>query len=214
MTKKNETLNLFGVTYETKALKSLANKQVVASSKNAVKNYYGSLNELSRGFLDVAKSDRNTALLLLDALGIQCASFNAQNVAKEIEKVTHKQVLKMFKDNFQSSTNNQAVKKVWDIPKQMYHFEIIELFTIANVYTAINNARNRAELPKVQTGEYYTATGKTLSTEKAVQALKDYRAEIANAIKQAEIIQNKKDSLYNNYLQNILDNKETTNAEN
>lgn len=118
MTKKIENLDLFGVSYETKAQKSLANKQVVASSKTAVKNYYGSLNELSRGFLEVAKNDRNTALLLLDALKIKVASFNVQNISKELGKVAHKQVLKMFKENFQSSTENKAVKKVWDISKK------------------------------------------------------------------------------------------------
>ena len=213
MAKKIENLDLFGVSYETKAQKSLANKQVIASSKTAVKNYYGSLNELSRGFLDVAKSDRNTALLLLDALKIKVVSFNAQNIAKELEKITHKQVLKMFKDNFQSSTANKAVKKVWDIPKQMYRFVDVDLFTIANVYTAINNARNNADLPKVETGVYYSAKGEILTETKAEQMLKDHRAEIAKAEKQAEIIQNKKDALYNEYIQSIADNKEMTNAE-
>lgn len=214
MAKKIENLDLFGVSYETKAQKSLANKQVITSSKNAVKSYYGSLNELSRGFLDVAKSDRNTALLLLDALKIKCASFNAQNIAKELEKVTHKQVLKMFKDNFQSSNENKAVKKVWDISKKMYHFETIDLFTIANVYTAINNARNNADLPKVETDVFYTAKGEIISKNHAEKMLKDFRAEIATATKQAETIQNKKDALYNDYLQSIADNKGTTNAEN
>ena len=213
MAKKIENLDLFGISYETKAKKSLANKQVISNSKNAVKSYYGSLNELSRGFLDVAKTDRNTALLLLDSLKIKCTSFNAQNIAKELKKINHKQVLKMFKDNFQSSTENQSVKKVWDIPKKMYHFENIDLFTIANVYTAINNARNNADLPKVQTGVHYTVKGEILTDSHAEQMLKDYRAEIANATKQAEIIQNKKDTLYNEYLQSVADSKEMTNAE-
>lgn len=213
MAKEFKSFDLFGVSYETKSEKSLANKQVITSSKNAVKSYYGSLNELSRGFLDVAKSDRNTALLLLDALKIKCASFNAQNISKELEKVTHKQVLKMFKDNFQSSTGNKSVKKVWDIPKKMYHFVDIDLFTIANVYTAINNARNNAKLPKVETGIYYSAKGEILTGNHAEQALKEYRAEIANATKQAEIIQNKKDALYNEFLQSVADSKEMTNAE-
>ena len=214
MAKKIENLDLFGVSYETKAQKSLANQQVIASSKTAVKNYYGSLNELSRGFLDVAKSDRNTALLLLDALRIKVASFNAQNIAKELEKITHKQVLKMFKDNFQSSTDNKAVKAVWDIPKKMYHFVDVELFTIANIYTAINNARNGKDLPKVETGVYYSAKGEKLTETRAEQILKEYRAEIATVTKQAEFIKNKKDTLYNEYLQSIADGKGTTNAEN
>ena len=214
MAKKIENLNLFGVSYNSLIEKNTANKVVISASKTAVKNYYGSLNELSRGFLDVAKTDRNTALLLLDALKIKVASFNAQNIAKELEKITHKQVLKMFKDNFQSSTANKAVKKIWDIPKKMYHFVDVDLFTIANVYTAINNARNNADLPKVETGVYYSVKGEILSENHAEQILKDYRAEIANATKQAEIIQNKKDTLYNEYLQSIADNKVTTNAEN
>lgn len=214
MAKKIENLNLFGVSYNSVIEKNTANKVIISASKSAVKNYYGSLNELSRGFLDVAKTDRNTALLLLDALKIKCVSFNAQNIAKELEKITHKQVLKMFKDNFQSSTDNKAVKKVWDIPKQMYHFVDIDLFTIANVYTAINNARNNTDLPKVETDIYYTAKGEIISKNHAEQALKEYRAEIANATKQAEIIQNKKDTLYNEYLQSIADSKEMTNADN
>lgn len=214
MAKKIENLNLFGVSYNSLIEKNTANKVIISASKTAIKNYYGSLNELSRGFLDVAKTDRNTALLLLDALKIKCASFNAQNISKELEKVTHKQVLKMFKDNFQKNTDNQAVKKVWDIPKKMYHFEIVELFTIANVYTAINNARNGVELAKVETGVHYTAKGEILTKTKAEQIEKDWKAEQEKATKQAEFIQNKKDALYNEYIQSVADSKETTNTEN
>jgi multidrug efflux pump subunit AcrA (membrane-fusion protein) len=70
------------------------------------------------------------------------------------------------------------------------------------------------KLVKVVDENVKVKKGETLSENHAEQMLKDYRAEIANATKQAEFIQNKKDTLYNEYLQSVADSKEMTNAEN
>lgn len=212
--KQNENLNLFGVSYESLADKRKANNLIVSSSKQAFRHKTRSLNELSRLFLETAKDDRNTALLLLDALKIKVASFHAQNIAKELEKVDHKQVLQLFKANFQSSTENKAVRKITDIPKQMYHFENVELFTDADIYKAIDNARNNKTLTKVETGVYFNEKGEKLSETKAEQLKKDFTAKELEKAKQLELIESKKNALYDEYLAQLgKDSKDMTKAE-
>lgn len=175
MKKEVKNLNLFGQTFESAKQRNEANKGIIRTSKQVFKEFYYSLNELSRGFLEVAKKDMSTALLLLDALKIKVASFHETNVLREVAKVSHKEVLQVMKNNFQKNEENQLVRKVWDIPSKVYHFEVIKEFTLANVYTSIENARNNKVLQVVSSSCWYTKDGDKISSTKVEQMKKEYK---------------------------------------